>query len=78
MLRLNMNKEEKGKIAYNIYIHYLEYFIAHARPGQNGCLELPNDVINKWMRLLETNFDNLTKKEKEINYRIADKYLKNL
>jgi hypothetical protein len=74
-----MNKEEKGKIVYNIYIHYLEYFIAHARPtGQNGCLELSNDVINKWMRLLETNFDNLTKKEKEINYRIADKYLKNL
>ncbi len=62
-----------------MYIHYLQHFIAHAHStGQNGCLELSNDIIIKWKRLLETNFDNLTKKEKEINYRIADKYLKNL
>ena len=74
-----MNKEEKGKTAYNMYIHYLEYFIAHAHPtGQNGCLELSNDVITKWKILLETSFDDLTTKEKEINYRMADKYLKSL
>lgn len=74
-----MNNEEKGKIVYNIYIHYLEYFIAHAHPtGQNGCLELSNKTVNKWKRLLGTSFDDLTTKEKEINYRIADKYLKKL
>jgi len=74
-----MNKKEKGKIAYNMYIHYLEYFIAHAHPtGKNGRLELSKDIIIKWKKLLETDFDDLTKKEKEINYKIANKYLKNL
>jgi hypothetical protein len=74
-----MNKKEKGKIVYNMYIHYLEYFIAHAHPtGQNGRLELSDNIVVKWKKLLETDFDDLTKKEKEINYKIANKYLKNL
>ena len=74
-----MNKKEKGKIVYNMYIHYLQYFIAHTHPtGQNGRLELSEGIIIKWKKLLETDFDDLTKKEKEINYKIANKYLKNL
>jgi len=74
-----MNKEKKGEIAYNMYVHNLRHFLAQALPtGQNGCLELPTSVIVKWKRLLETDFDDLTKKEKEINYRIGKKYLKDL
>ena len=69
-------KDKKAKVVHDIWSHWMRYFFTQCLPtGPNGTLIIPRYLEDRWKRLMETDFEDLTEEEKKSDYEISDKYL---
>lgn len=72
-----MNKDNKAKAVHQIWSEWMKYFFDKCFPGgPNGNLQMSNKDVERWKKLSNTEFNDLSKEQKESSYYLADKYLK--
>ena len=71
--------DKKAKIAHQIWSHWMKQFTSICIPaGPNGTYIVPQCDLNRWKRLMVTEFKDLTDDEKESDYEMAELYMKDL
>lgn len=71
--------DKKATAAHNIWAHWMKYFFSQCTcGGENGVLCVPIDLEKRWKRLMSTEFEDLSDEEKESDYEVARKFLKNI
>jgi len=69
----------KAKISHQIWSHWMKHLVNICIPaGPNGTYVIPQCDLNRWKRLIDTDFEDLTAEEKESDYEIAELYMKDL
>lgn len=69
-------KEEIAEVQHEIWSHWMRYFFSQCQSNKDGSVTVPSDKVERWKRQMETNYSNLTDKEKISDLEQADKVLK--
>lgn len=70
-------KKLKAKIAHQIWAHWMKYMFTQCKASESGYI-IPNHLVNRWERQMNTPFDELPEAEQKSDYEIADKFLGDL
>lgn len=70
--------ERKAEIAHEIWSHWMKYMFSVIQHNNDGSMTITEDKVLRWWRLMETPFSELTEKEKESDFEIAQKYMSDL
>jgi len=77
---------EGAKVAHGIWAHWMRYFFTQCDfdLGQTsgdveyGAGVISSQQVERWMRLMDTEFDKLTEGEKKSDIEISNRYIRDL
>ena len=70
-----MTLEEAAQICHDIWAHWMRYMITMGQLKGNGSLILHSYDVDRWKRLMETHYSDLTYGEKCSDREVARRYL---
>lgn len=79
---LDENKEEVtarellSDLSHQIWVHWMKYQESVSNLNEKGEWVIPKEKVERWKRQMETNYNDLSDKEKESDREQADKILK--
>lgn len=62
-------------IEHDRWAHWQSYLHSKCKKNADGSLTIPKDLVEKWNIQIETNYSNLTEKEKESDREQVMKYI---
>lgn len=68
-------REALADIQHAIWAHWMRYLFSVSIANPDGSVTIPADKVSRWMRQLNTPYDELTFREQESDRRQADKVL---
>lgn len=69
-------RELLSDLSHQIWIHWMKYQESVSKLNNNGEWVIPKEKVDRWKRQMETNYNDLSDKEKESDREQADKILK--
>ena len=67
--------EKLSKIAHESWAGWTKYFFEKGKRNEDGTITIPKWGVERWERQIETDYKDLTEKEKESDRTEAKKYL---
>jgi len=68
-----------AKAAHNIWAHWMKYMFTQCSEGPDDGFDygvaIPSEKVKRWKRLMNTDFEDLTKEEQESDYEIAEMFI---
>lgn len=68
-------REELADYAHQAWSHWMKYLFKKSSESEDGVVIIPDDLVLRWKRQIETQYNDLTEKEKESDRKEADKML---
>lgn len=62
---------ERAKLMHDVWAHWMRYQLSICPDGV-----IPPDKLERWTRLANTEFDDLTEEEKASDYEVAARYMR--
>jgi len=69
-------KEKLASKAHDIWAQWTNYFLyTCGKINQDGSITIPKEFVDRWTKQIQTNYLELTEKEKDSDREIIEKYL---
>jgi hypothetical protein len=68
-----MNLEEKAAKQHEVWSHWMKYLFETCGKWENEVV-IPSDLVKKWERQMNTEYKDLTEKEKQSDRDIVTKF----
>lgn len=68
-------RESLSAIQHDIWAHWMRYVFKICETSEDGSVTIPTELVERWKRQVDTNYENLTEKEKDSDREQADKVL---
>lgn len=69
-------KDKIASLCHDQWTHWIVSLLGKGIPNADGTLTVPKDTIDRWRRQMNTPYDQLSKKEKDLDIIEADKFIK--
>ena len=68
-------KEELSSAIHTIWAHWTKYILSICFLNDDGSFTIPKEKADTWLRQIQTDYKDLTEKEKDSDRDIVDKFL---
>lgn len=68
-------RENLASIQHAIWSHWMHYLFAVCEQNQDGSYTIPPNLVERWQRQMNTNYEALSEEEKRSDQEQADKIL---
>jgi hypothetical protein len=68
-------RETLADQSHEIWSHWMQYLLSQCLPANGGCYEIPAHLVERWERQIQTEYKDLTEREKDSDREQADKLL---
>ncbi len=65
---------EYAEAAHDVWAHWMKYMFTQGKHHADGTWTMPADKVERWERLMSTDFPDLTDAEQVSDYEIAKEY----
>ena len=69
-------REELASLSHDIWASWMVHLFSCCNKVGDGCMEIPRNEVDKWMRQINTPYEQLQEYEKESDRDQADKIIK--
>ena len=70
-----MDDEKKAKAMHDVWSHWMKYQFSMCHKNSDGDTVIPKELVERWERQANTEYGNLTEKEKQSDRDVATKFL---
>ncbi len=67
--------EKLARVQHEIWIHWMKYLFSVSTMNPDGSYTIPKEKVDRWNRLINTPYKNLTEDEKESDREQAQKII---
>jgi len=71
-----LTKELIAKVQHDIWSHWMKYMFSQGTVNEDGTWTMPKEKLQRWERQMNTEYNDLTEKEKDSDREQADKIIK--
>ena len=71
----NSLREDLAWLAHDTWARWMKHLFTHSTQNADGSVTIPPDLVNRWLRQINTDYSNLTEKEKDSDRKEADRVL---
>ena len=68
-------RERLADVQHAIWAHWMRYLFSVSIENHDGAVTIPADKVARWKRQINTEYTNLTEREKDSDREQADKVL---
>lgn len=72
---MNNLREQFAALAHEQWSGWMKYMFEQSLEREDGCIEIPSSLVNRWKRQMNTTYIELPEDEKESDRVEADKVL---
>lgn len=80
LVKENLNSkeviEELSDLEHASWARWMEYLFSISKENEDGSVTIPKDKVKRWKRQSETDYDDLSNKEKESDRKEVRKFMK--
>lgn len=71
-------EDMQAKAAHDIWSNWMRYFFTQGEYNGDGSFTIPKEKVERWTRQMNTEFEDLSEKEKQSDYEIAEQFIEPL
>lgn len=72
---METSKEELAALCHKQWVHWMEDLLSQCETGPACTLLIPTKKLKRWKRQMETDYEDLSDKEKASNREMAEQFL---
>lgn len=79
IVKEDLNKktvEELSNIEHESWSKWMKYLFSVSKENEDGSVTIPKDKVDRWKKQMNTNYEDLSDKEKESDRKEAKKFIK--
>lgn len=69
-------REEIAKHCHDVWSHWMKYMFEQCEITSFGAALIPYEKVDRWVRQMLSDYENLSEEEKKSDRKIADGYIK--
>ncbi len=68
--------EDLADLEHDSWVRWMEHLFSVSEENEDGSMTIPKDKVERWKRQLETDYEDLSNKEKESDRKEVRKFIK--
>ena len=72
---MNETREKLAELCHKQWTGWMQYLFSKCHRIEHGDVVIPESLVHRWMRQINTRYENLPESEKESDRKEADRFL---